>query len=175
MDRLERASLLLQGTRRALVGNRLAVIVPSPARSVVGSAADLAGAGVERLALADPTAVPAGRYAKAWLERIGLWAKVENRVVPTLNVRAALAAVAAGEADAGIVYLTDVGASGTVRLAFVVPEDEASRIVYPAAAIASSRRIDAARELLDFLASPPARAIFERFGFVALGSPAPNP
>ena len=113
---------------------------------------------------ADPAAVPAGRYAKAWLQKRGVWASVEKRVVPTLNVRAALAAVAAGEADAGVVFVTDVRALPGVQIAFAVPVAEGPRIVYPAAAVTSKRSADAAK-LLDFLASPEAAAIFERFGF----------
>ena len=167
MARLETSALLLPGSRRALLGNRLAVVVPSGSRLVVTGAADLVAPAVKRLAIADPTAVPAGRYARAWLEARGLWRALEKRVVPTLNVRAALAAVAAGEAEAGIVYLTDVAASPKIVLAFTVPEGESPPIVYPVAVIAASKRPEAARKLLDFLASPAARATFDRFGFAA--------
>ena len=87
--------------------------------------------------------------------------------MPTLNVRAALAAVAAGEADAGVVYVTDVRALDGVELAFEVPAAEGPRIVYPAAVVASSKHAAEARRLLDFLTGASARAIFERFGFAA--------
>ena len=165
MGRLEKAALVLAGTRRPLLGNRLAVIVPTGSKIQLTKAAELANPGVKRLALADPEAVPAGKYAKAWLESLGVWASVEKRVVPTLNVRAALAAVAAGEADAGVVYLTDVGATATVRIAFTVPAGEAPPIVYPVAVIAGSKNPASARDLLKVLESPAARAIFDRFGF----------
>ena len=165
MGRLETKSLLLPGTRRPLLGNRLAVVVTNGSALVLKRAADLAGPGMKRLALGDPTAVPAGKYARAWLERQGVWNALAKRVVPTLNVRAALAAVAAGEAEAGVVYLTDVAASPKIALAFVVPDGEAPPIVYPAAVVAASKRPAAAKALLEFLGSPAARAIFDRFGF----------
>lgn len=170
MERLEEGGLLAAGSRRALLSNRLAVVVAKGCTFRIASAEDLAKADIQRLALADPTAVPAGRYARSWLERRGVWARVEGRVIPTLNVRAALATVAAGEADAAVVYATDVAASSDVELAFAVPEAEGPRIVYPAAVVRSSKRADAARRLLEFLSSAEARAIFGRFGF---GAPSP--
>ena len=167
MARLEGGGHLLAGSRRALLANRLAVIVPDDASFVPRTAGDLARPAIRRLALGDPTAVPAGKYARRWLESLGLWANVDARVVPTLNVRAAVAAVAAGEADAGIVYATDVRALDGVELAFEVPAEEGPRIVYPAAVVGSSKRTAEARRLLDFLAGDVARAIFTRFGFAA--------
>jgi molybdate transport system substrate-binding protein len=167
LSRLEKGGLLDAGSRRPLLSNRLAVVVVRGSPVKVARAEDLARAEFARLALADPTAVPAGKYAKAWLERRGVWAAVERRVIPSLNVRAALAAVAAGEADAGVVYATDVTASPDVELAFVVPAEEGPRIVYPAAALRESKRLESARRLLTFLGSGEAQAIFARFGFLA--------
>jgi molybdate transport system substrate-binding protein len=167
LGRLEQGGLLDPGSRRPLLANRLAVVVVQGCQVKITRAEDLARAGFARLALADPTAVPAGKYAKAWLEARGVWAAVEKRVIPSLNVRAALAAVAAGEADAGVVYATDVAASGGVELAFAVPAEEGPRIVYPAAVLRDSKRLEAARRLLTFLGSGEARAIFARFGFLA--------
>jgi molybdate transport system substrate-binding protein len=174
MNRLASSPARLAGEPRLLVGNRLAVVVPRGRAFALKDAADLAGGEIGRLALADPTAVPAGKYARAWLEKRGVWKAVERRVVPTLNVRAALAAVAAGEADAAVVYATDVRALPGVQLAFAVPESEGPRIVYPAAVVVSKRSADAAK-LLDFLASPEAAAIFVRFGFVPVESARPTP
>lgn len=175
MERLARARLLVAGTRRSILANRLAVVVPAGCSFELASAAGLARPEVTRLALADPTAVPAGRYARRWLESRGVWSAVEERVVPTLNVRAALAAVAAGEADAGIVYATDVRALAGVELAFEVPAAEGPRIVYPAAVVGSSKRAPAARKLLDFLAGDAARAVFARYGFAPIDPSGPTP
>src|SRR5688572_23007895 len=105
MDQVEKAGLVQPGSRVELLSNRLVVVVPADSKQTVASAAELRA--VKRLTLADPAAVPAGLYAKAWLEKVGLWKELEPRVVPTLDVRAALSAVEAGRVDAGIVYATD--------------------------------------------------------------------
>ena len=105
--------------REDLLSNRLVVVVPAAAAASSMTAEDLAG--VRRLALGDPRAVPAGIYARRWLERRGLWERVRDRVVPTLDVRAALAAVESGNVDAGIVYRTDAAISKRVRVALEVP------------------------------------------------------
>ena len=170
MDGLERSGLLAPGTRRDLLGNQLVVIVPADAPPLAAPGA-LAGPAVARLALAQPDAVPAGIYARTWLERRGLWERVRARVVATENVRGALAAVASGNADAGIVYATDAAVSTRVRVVFEVPAEEAPPVVYPAAVLAGSERPAAARRLLDFLWGPAARALFERRGFRVLPAP----
>ncbi len=137
MDEVERAGLVRAADRVDLLSNRLVVIVPVVASAVPATAEDLAS--VRRLALGDPQAVPAGIYARQWLEKRGLWGRVRARVVPTLDVRAALAAVESGNADAGIVYRTDAAISRRVRVALEVPAGEAPRIVYPAALLAGAR------------------------------------
>jgi molybdate transport system substrate-binding protein len=123
---------------------------------------------VRRLALANPQAVPAGVYASKWLESIGLWSAVADRVVPTLDVRAALAAVESENADAAIVYRTDASISRGVRVAFEVPRDEAPAIVYPLARLAASQK-RATTELVRYLTSPRAREVYRRHGFLVLG------
>jgi len=173
MDRVDAAGLLADGSRRALLSNQLVVIVPADAPALDGpfDAHRLAGAHLRRLALADPAGVPAGRYARAWLEGQGLWAAVEARVLPAVDVRAALAAVEAGAAEAGIVYRTDAARSGRVRIVHVVPAAEGPAITYPAAALAGPREARA-RAFVDFLGSPAARAVFEAQGFRVLPAPA---
>ena len=165
MDELERAGLVRPADRVSLLSNRLAVVVANTSDLVVTRPRDLERA--RRLALGDPEAVPAGIYARRWLEGRGLWERLRERVVPTLDVRAALAAVESGAAEAGIVYRSDVAISRRVRVAFEVPADEGPRIVYPAAVLASSK-VPAARAFLEHLRSPDARAIFTRLGFEPL-------
>jgi molybdate transport system substrate-binding protein len=162
MDEVERAGLVRGGDRFDLLSNRLVVVVPSAAATGMARAEDLVA--VRRLALGDPEAVPAGVYARQWLEKRGLWERVRGRVVPTLDVRAALAAVESGNADAGIVYRTDAAISKRVRVALEVPAAEAPRIVYPAALLATARG-PAARAFHEHLRSPEAREVFERLGF----------
>lgn len=166
MDEVERRGLLSVGSRRELLGNELVVIVPEDASAIPSQPfepEDLARSTVRRIALADPRSVPAGRYARSWLESRGLWSVVEARIVPTVDVRAVLAAVEAGAADAGIVYASDLRAARAVRVVWRVPFGEGPRIAYPIAALKTAS--GAAGSFVEFLSASTARAIFERHGF----------
>jgi molybdate transport system substrate-binding protein len=164
MDELERVGLVQPGTRRTLLANELAVVVAADLAAPVTKADDLLA--VRRLALADPAQVPAGIYAQQWLLAQGLWAALSPRVLPAQDVRAALAAVEPGAADAAIVYRTDAAIARSARLAFTVPATSGPPIRYPAAALTGSRRPAAAADFVAFLASEPARAVFARRGFI---------
>ena len=115
--------------------------------------------------MANPDSVPAGRYGRSALESLGLWKDVEPRIARAENVRAALALVSRGEAPLGIVYRTDALADRSVRIVDAFPASSHPPIVYPAAIVAASKS-PGARPLLDYLASPAARAIWEQHGFV---------
>lgn len=169
MDGLEQRKLLLPGTRKSVLSNTLVIVVPDDSRLRITGAQDLAASGVRALALAEPQSVPAGIYAKEYLRKKGMWSQVIDRVIPTENVRAALAAVASGNADAGIVYKTDAQTAKRVRVAYEVPRGEGPAISYPFAILAGSKRPKAARKLLAYFASPRATAIFRRHGFLILG------
>lgn len=166
MDVLEKRGRVLAGTRRSVLSNTLVVVVPQDSTLRIASPADLASPKIRRLALAEPQSVPAGIYAKEYLRRLRLWDKVIDRVVPTENVRGALAAVETGNADAGIVYKTDAGISKKVRVAYEVPRAEGPRISYPFAVIAGSKRQEAARRFLAYLESPAGLAVFAKYGFL---------
>ena len=129
------------------MSNRLVVIVPRESGRTLQGAAGLQSAGQF---LGDPATVPAGTYAKKRWLRAGIWESVKNRVVPTLDVRAALAAIEAGRADVGIVYKTDAATSQRVRIAYEVPPDAMPPIIYVAAVIASSKN-PAAAAFLQYL------------------------
>ena len=166
-DYLDRRGLLEPGTRRDLLGNRLVLVAPadSALEVSIGPGLDLAGLlGDGRLALGDPDHVPAGRYARAALESLGLWAEVEGRTVRTLDVRAALALVERGEVPLGVVYATDVAVCGACRTVATFPESSHPPIRYPLALVAG-RASPAARAFYDFLLSPAAAEIFARYGF----------
>jgi molybdate transport system substrate-binding protein len=165
MAELEGAGLVRAADRVDLLSNRLVVVEAKGAPERIRVPGDLRG--VKRLALGDPEAVPAGIYARQWLTARGLWDGVKEKVVPTLDVRAALAAVASGAADAGIVYRTDAAISPRVRVALEVPADEGPRIVYAAALVARARG-PAPRAFFRFLRSPEARRAFEEQGFSVL-------
>ncbi len=164
MDSVDRAGLVQAGSRVDLLSNRLVVVVPAGSALEVAGPADLKG--LKRVVLAEPAAVPAGVYAKAWLTQAGVWADVAPRVVPAVDVRAALAAVEAGRADAGVVYATDAAGSRKVRVAFTVPEGDAPRIVYPAAALTQGKSPAGGLALVRFLQTEASRKEFRRLGFL---------
>jgi molybdate transport system substrate-binding protein len=164
MDGLEKAGLLVPGSRRALLSNTLVVVVASDGGAKIASPRDLLS--TRSLALAEPKSVPAGVYAKQVLVKMGLWDALAARVIPTENVRACLAAVEAGNADAGIVYATDALLSRKVRVAWSVPAADGPDISYPVAIPRDAPHADAARRFTAYLASAPARAVFVRNGFL---------
>ncbi|HWA00694.1 MAG TPA: molybdate ABC transporter substrate-binding protein [Caulobacterales bacterium] len=168
MNYLEARNLIDATTRVSALGNRLVLIAPAdrPFRLAIGPNFDLAGAlRGGRLAMADPDNVPAGRYGRAALERLGAWEAVSGSIVRAENVRAALRFVETGEAAAGIVYATDAQAAGdrVVRVG-VFPESSHPPISYPVAILAGRGSAEA-RQFLRFLRSDEARATFTRLGF----------
>jgi molybdate transport system substrate-binding protein len=167
MDELEAKGLLREGTRRTLLGNTLVLIAPamSTAEVAFNDPASLPAAlGDGRLAMADPEAVPAGRYGKAALEKLGIWKAVADRIAPSENVRAALALVENGESPLGVVYATDALITLKVKVVARFPATSHPPIRYPAAVLKASDNADAVG-FLDFLASAEAHAIFARYGF----------
>jgi molybdate transport system substrate-binding protein len=172
MDYLGQRGLLKRGSRRELLSNALVLIAPqdSPVRLRIVPGFDLAGALVGgRLATADPDSVPAGRYARAALTKLGVWPSVSERLVRAENVRTALEYVARGESPLGIVYQTDARAEKRVRIVDVFPADSHPPITYPVALTAGARA--GSTDYLTFLMSDAARQIFVRRGFVVLVTP----
>jgi molybdate transport system substrate-binding protein len=170
MDYLDSRGLIAHASRLDLLGNRLVLIAPADSKIVLAAKPhfDLNGAlGEGRLALADPAAVPAGRYAKAALTSLGVWDAVADKVVPAENVRVALAYVARGEAPLGIVYATDAKAEPKVRIVAVFPDNAYPRIVYPAAL--TKEATPEARAFLAYLSGARAKVIFKTAGFRVLG------
>jgi len=166
MNGLATNGLIDPATRKSILGNSLVVVVPSDSSLQINSAGDLTNASVKQIALADPKAVPAGVYAKAWLTKLKLWPAIEPKVVPTENVRAALAAVASGNVDAGVVYKTDAAISKNVKIAYEVPRADGPDISYPMALVKSSPESEAAKKFLDYLSSKEAGQVFTRYGFL---------
>ena len=169
MDYLDQRKLLRPGSRHDVVLNRLVLIAPVGSKVSVKIAPgfDLAGAlGQGRLATGDPDSVPVGKYARAALEKLGVWGRVSERLVGAENVRAALAFVARGEAPLGIVYQTDAIAEKRVRVVDVFPQDSHPPIIYPIA-LTNSASPEAA-QFLDFATSDAARRIFLKRGFQPL-------
>jgi len=170
MDYVEQRARLVPGSRADLLRNELVLIAPAASKTRLKIAPNFrlaAALGNEKLAIANPDGVPAGRYAKAALTALGAWTEVERQTVRTDNVRIALSLVARGEAALGIVYKSDALAEKGVRVVDTFPEATHAPIVYPGALIAPSK-VPAARALLDFLHSGIARPVWEKYGFIAL-------
>jgi molybdate transport system substrate-binding protein len=174
MQVAEKSGRLVPGSIRDLLSNTLVVVVPPGSGLETLQPKQLAGPGLSRIALGNPDSVPAGVYARQWLERIGLWPSVAGKVVPTLTARAALAAVRAGRVDAGVVFATDARTMPDVKVAHVVDGAEAPDITYPVAVVRGPREAEAAR-FVEFLFSPAGREIFTRAGFRPAAAPAHSP
>jgi molybdate transport system substrate-binding protein len=170
MDELDSGFLVNHDSRRNLLGNTLVLIAPkgSGLKIDLKPGADLLtmlqGG---RLAMGETKAVPAGRYAKAALEALGIWDAVASHLAEQVNVRAALQLVALGESPLGIVYGSDAMAETDVDVVGVFPETSHPPIVYPAAIVATSKN-PLATDYLDFLGAEAAAAVFVRNGFIRL-------
>lgn len=170
VDYLAQKNLIKPDTRKNLLGNELVLIAPKERNLDVAIApgfdlAKLLGGG--KLAMADTSAVPAGKYGKAALEKLGVWASVSGQMAQAENVRAALLLVARREAPLGIVYQTDAAAEPGVRIVGVFPADTHPPIIYPIALTAGSSNPDAPA-FLAYMSSDKSRALFEKQGFVVL-------
>jgi molybdate transport system substrate-binding protein len=170
MDYLAQRNLIKSDTRKNILGNELVLIAPKDSTVQVAIAphfdlAKLLAGG--KLAMADTSAVPAGKYGKAALERLGVWDAVSGQVAQAENVRAALALVARNEAPLGIVYQTDAAAEPGVKIVGTFPADTHPPIIYPAALVAGSKNPDAPG-YLSYMESAKARPLFEKQGFTAL-------
>jgi molybdate transport system substrate-binding protein len=167
MDYLAKRNLIKPETRANLLGNQLVLVAPadSTVKLAIAPNFPLAQAlGGGRLAIADPSSVPAGKYGKSALEALGVWSAVAGKLAPAENVRATLLLVARGEAPLGIVYQTDAVADKGVKILGTFPDNTHPPIVYPIAAVASSTNPGNAAYIA-YLKSPSSRGVFEKQGF----------
>ncbi len=170
MDYAASRNLIKADTRFDLLGNKIVLIAPRDSRTatLAITGGDLARAlAGGKLSMGNVDAVPAGKYGKAALERLGAWNSVKDSIAQAENVRAALVLVARGEAPLGIVYSTDAAAEPGVRIVATFPADSHPPITYPVAVTRESKHADA-KAFLDFLRSARARAVFEKQGFTVL-------
>ena len=168
MDRLDKRGLLETGSRINLLSNQLVIIVPADSKLAISSPRDLLNADVKRIALAEPSSVPAGVYSKKYLTEEGLWNQVKPKVVPVQDVRATLASVESGNVEAGFVYKTDAAVSKQVKIVYEVPVAKGPKITYPVAIVKASKQKVAARDFLNFVQGSTARNTFKKYGFVVL-------
>jgi molybdate transport system substrate-binding protein len=166
MDNLQKEQLLLDGTRENLLGNKLVLIVPNDSTLGITDFKDLAGDKVKHVAIGDPKSVPAGQYAAMVFQEDKIADQVKAKEVEENDVRGVLSAVESGNADAGIVFITDAMTSTKVKVVANAPDDINAQIVYPVAVIKASKNADAAKAYVAFLSSDPAKAIFQKYGFI---------
>ena len=165
MDSLAKKKMIVPETRKSLLSNTLVIVVPEDSDLKLSSAKDLLKV-KGYIAIAEPKIVPAGIYAKEYLNKIGVWSKVIDHLVPTENVRGALLAVELGNADAGIVYKTDAAISKKTKVGFEVPQEEGPKISYPIAVVSESKNLEAAKKALSFIESDSALVIFKKYKFL---------
>jgi molybdate transport system substrate-binding protein len=168
MDNLDKRGRLESGTRKNLLSNQLVMIVPAASTLALSSPKDLLKADVKRIALAEPSSVPAGVYSKKYLADEGLWDKVEAKVVPVQDVRATLAAIESGNVEAGFVYKTDAAISKKVKIVYQVPFEKGPKIIYPVAIVKDSKHKTPARDFMNYIQAAAARDAFKKYGFVVL-------
>ena len=156
----------------SIAGNQLVIILPITSNRNIDSPETLLS--LKRIAIADPKSVPAGIYAKTWLENESLWKQIHPKLIPLQNVRAALIAAETGNADAAITYRTDALSSKKVKVAQLISSEKTGKITYPAAIVTSSKNKQSAQAYLDFLTSPQAQNILKTHGFTPLKKPQPK-
>jgi molybdate transport system substrate-binding protein len=163
MDSLEEDGLIMKDSKVNLIQNELALIVPKNSMAKITSFENIQYSTV--IALGNPNSVPVGQYALEVFENIGNWDNVEGKVTYGKDVSEVLAWVKAGNADAGVVYITDTVKEDGVEVVTIAPESSHSPIIYPAAIIAETDLEKQAKDFLDFLGSVEAKEIFIEYGF----------
>ena len=165
MANLQQKDLLLAGTQRNLLTNQLVLITPQQSSVTLTDFSQLVNPEVTRIAIGEPRTVPAGQYGAEVLKKLGIFEQVESKFVLGNNVKSVLAAVAAGEVEAGIVYLSDAKNSPQVKIASIAAPELHTPIVYPIAILKTSKNPTAAVDYANFLETLPAQKVFEKYGF----------
>jgi molybdate transport system substrate-binding protein len=166
MNELEKRRLVVGASRRVFARNLLTVVKPADARADVARPSDLLAAGVGRIVIGNPKTVPVGQYAEESLRALGLWDRLQPKLIFAENVRQALEYVARGEVEAGFVYTTDAVVAGSrVKEAFRPAEDTYRPALYPVAVVAGARQAGLAQAFIELLLSAEGRAVLQRHGF----------
>ncbi|MDR1946484.1 MAG: molybdate ABC transporter substrate-binding protein [Desulfovibrio sp.] len=171
-DYLDQKGLLEKGSRSDLLRNRIALIVPKDSKigtiEIRQGFSLLPALGKDgRLSVGDPAHVPVGMYGKEALMKLGAWDEIKDRIAPAKDVRAGLALVEQGEAPLGLVYESDAVASDKVRVVGIFPAGSHTEVVYPVAAVAG-QKVGPARKFIEFLKTPEALAVFQKYGFAGV-------
>jgi molybdate transport system substrate-binding protein len=166
MDELEKKQLVVSASRRVFGRNVLTVVKPADSRIDIARPSDLLDARVGKIVIGNPKTVPVGQYAEETLRAVGLWDRVQSKLVLAENVRQALDYVARGEVDAGFVYTTDAVVAGLrVKEAFRPAEDTYRPVLYPVAVVVGARQAGLAQAFIDLLVSREGQAVLQKHGF----------
>ncbi|MBE8950453.1 MAG: molybdate ABC transporter substrate-binding protein [Quinella sp. 3Q1] len=165
MNALDEAGELAEGTRKDLLRNEVVLIVPIDSDKNISDFNDAATAKVEKIALGEPKGVPVGQYSEEIFSALNILDAVKAKAVYGSDVRQVLAWTESGEVDCGVVYATDAAISDKVKVICAAPDGTHKPVIYPAAAIKSSKNLDAAKKFLDFTGSDAAKKVFVKYGF----------
>jgi len=168
INMLQKKGLIIDESLRDLLKNQMVLIVPQENTASVNTFQDLTKDAISTISIGEPKSVPAGKYGKEVLTSLRIYEKVEAKIVFAKNVRQIVNYVATGNVDAGIVYRTDTNASNQVKIVANAPEKSHTPVVYPIAIIKDSKNIEAAKQLEEFMFTPEAKAVFEKYGFITL-------
>jgi len=164
MNALEEKGLLLNGTKKNLLENKLVLITPKDKKIIKGFE-DLATDTVKQIAIGEPASVPAGQYAQEVFTKFGFLDKIKPKTIYGKDVKQVLTYVEQGEVDAGVVYATDAKASSKVNIVSTAPKDSHTPVIYPVAVIKASKNEATSKEFIEFLFSDTAKAVFKADGF----------
>ncbi|WP_013334293.1 molybdate ABC transporter substrate-binding protein [Gloeothece verrucosa] len=166
INALEAKKLLLEGTRQNLLKNNVVLVVAKNTDEAnISDFKDLTNSKIKRLSIGDPGSVPAGQYGKEVLTFFNIYEQIKPKIVFAKDVRQVLAYLGTGNLDAGIVYGTDALTSDKVRVVATASENTHQPIIYPISVLKNSKNVEAAQQFIQFLSSPPAQTIFEKYGF----------
>lgn len=164
MDQAQQKNLIDTVSRKTFAFNTLVIAAPKNSRYTMGKLSDLQGRQFGRIVLSNPAVVPAGRYGKAALEKAGLWAGLQPKIITTQNVRQSLDYIARGEVDAGFVYRTDaLLMKDKVKILATVPTP--NTVSYPIAVSSNSKQAAEAKRFVQYVLSAQGQAVLNRYGF----------
>ena len=166
MNELEAKNLVIKATRKNLLENKLVLIAPKDSTLSISKLEDLQNDTVKQISIGETKVVPAGQYAEQALKKLGVWEKIQSKIVFAKDVRTVLTYVDTGNVDAGLVYKTDAAASKKVKILATAPDGSHAPIIYPAAVLTGTKNQKAAEEFLSYLAGPEGKSVFEKHGFV---------
>ncbi len=165
MTALEKKGLLLEGSKKDLLVNKVVLILPKDSKIKLTKFQDAASDSVSKIALGEPDSVPVGQYAKEIFTTLGIWEKVKGKAVFGSDVRQVLTWVESGDADCGVVYKTDAISSDKIKVSCEAPKDSHKPVIYPVAVIKNSKNQEEAGKFIDFLTTAQAADVFKKYGF----------